>query len=117
MVYGTPAGKSSIISKADLAPALMIRFQLQIRCGCGGSYIRTGTPKGAASWRNHMSSDRHMEWEYGPDGTLGGGRGRSDREETERKKSSQGSIKFEAKPEKVRRPRPHIHWRTHRHAH
>jgi hypothetical protein len=43
-----------------------------------------------------------MEWEYGPDGPFGGGRGSSDRAETERRKPSEGSIKFEARPEKVR---------------
>jgi hypothetical protein len=36
--------------------------QEKVQCGCGGSHLPCGTAKGAASWRAHHSSDRHMRW-------------------------------------------------------
>lgn len=32
------------------------------QCPCGGSYIKCGTARGAASFRNHISSERHMAY-------------------------------------------------------
>lgn len=34
----------------------------KIRCGCGGTHLPPGTPKGAASWRNHVMTKRHQKW-------------------------------------------------------
>lgn len=33
-------------------------------CQCGGSHFAMGTPKGAASWRQHIQSKRHLKWEF-----------------------------------------------------
>lgn len=32
------------------------------QCGCGGSYIRCGTPEGAASYRAHIQTARCMAY-------------------------------------------------------
>lgn len=32
------------------------------QCGCGGSYIRGGTPQGAASYRAHIQTARCMTY-------------------------------------------------------
>ena len=34
----------------------------KVRCGCGGTHWPTGTPRGAASWRSHVSTKRHQKW-------------------------------------------------------
>lgn len=34
----------------------------RVKCGCGGTYMYTGTPKGAASWRSHVVTKRHQKW-------------------------------------------------------
>ena len=34
----------------------------KIRCSCGGTHLPPGTPKGAQSWRNHVTTRRHQKW-------------------------------------------------------
>jgi len=34
----------------------------KVKCGCGGTYLQSGTAKGAASWRNHVTTKRHQKW-------------------------------------------------------
>jgi len=34
----------------------------KIRCGCGGTHLATGTPRGVQSWRNHVITKRHQKW-------------------------------------------------------
>ena len=34
----------------------------KVKCDCGGTYMDTGTPKGAASWRSHVVTKRHQKW-------------------------------------------------------
>jgi hypothetical protein len=34
----------------------------KIRCECGGTHWPTGTPRGASSFRSHISTKRHQKW-------------------------------------------------------
>ena len=34
----------------------------KVRCACGGTHWPPGTPRGAASWRSHLSTKRHQKW-------------------------------------------------------
>lgn len=40
----------------------MLTDEGKIQCDCGGTHWPTGTPRGAASFRSHISTKRHQKW-------------------------------------------------------
>ena len=38
-------------------------YGAKVTCKCGGTHLPCGTAKGAASWRAHMDTKRHQEYE------------------------------------------------------
>lgn len=65
---GRTISKHSILNNQTLTfPGILTNPDVatvegKIKCGCGGTYLQSGTPKGAASWRNHVVTKRHQKW-------------------------------------------------------
>jgi len=49
------------VKKGD-PPTYGYEFVERVKCGCGGSHLRCGTPERAQSYRQHIATERHMRW-------------------------------------------------------
>jgi hypothetical protein len=56
------AGQRYISVDAHLPTNAQLTEDGKIRCGCGGTHLPTGTPRGVQSWRSHVLTKRHQKW-------------------------------------------------------
>jgi hypothetical protein len=50
------------VTDANLHANVQLTEDGKVRCGCGGTHLPTGTPRGVQSWRSHVLTKRHQKW-------------------------------------------------------